>query len=320
MTSGATSGALGRSPACTRGQKRKADSDAPKNMPRQWIGTWNNYTPEDVERFRIWCVANTTYSICGYETAPTTGTPHLQSFHQMKGRPRFSVFKASFPSVDVTPVTQDNGCVGYCEKDEDLAFKHGEYVNKNPGRRTDLEAVAKLCKTGCTLKEVADAHPTAVMQYSSGIKHLQAIYEAPRDRSRPKYVVCLWGPTDLWKTRRIFDHMDRIGQSPYVWDPDMGQWWDGYAGHKYVIMDEFRGQMKRGSFLRLTDRYPYRVQCKGGSNQFVADYIYITSPTHPETWYDDLGEDKKDQFLRRFYMIEKICSRDQAVLLPPIAV
>lgn len=330
MTSGPTSGpehgddasALGQGPARARGQKRKASAgdSEPNKMPRQWIGTWNNYAPEDVERFRVWCNSNTTYSICGHEVAPTTGTPHLQSFHQMKGRPRFSSFKTVFPSVAVTPVTQDNGCAAYCAKDDNVAFKTGEYIQKTPGRRTDLEAVAKMAQQGCTLRELADTHPTAVVQYSGGLKHLLSIYEKPRDRSRPKYVCCLWGATNLGKTRRIFDHIERLGETPYVWDPDMGVWWDGYAGQKYVIMDEFRGQMKRGSFLRLTDRYPYRVQCKGGSMQFVADYIYITSPTHPEDWYDDLGDDKKDQFLRRFHLIEKICTRDQECLLPPIAV
>lgn len=316
MTSGATSGAAQR---C--GRKRKNEgSEEPANLPRQWIGTWNNYTPEDVERFRLWCVSNTTYSICGYETAPTTGTPHLQSFHQMKGRPRFATFKAVLPAVSVTPVTVDNGCSAYCAKDDNLAFSTGEYLQKKPGQRTDLAAAATQVRAGATMREMADSHPTVVMQYPAGLRALMAIHEKPRDRTKPKHVVCLWGATNLHKTRRIFDHLDRLGQEPYVWDPDMGQWWDGYAGHKYVIMDEFRGQMKRGSFLRLTDRYPYRVQCKGASMQFLADYIYITSPTHPETWYEDLGDDKKEQFLRRFYMIEKICTRDQAVLLPPIAV
>ena len=291
------------------------------NMPRQWNGVFNNYTAEAVESFRQWCLKNTTFSSAGYEIAPTTGTPHLQSFHQMRGTPKFKAFKKLFPAISVHPVKKDNGCTAYTAKEDNIAFTTGTYIDKTPGRRTDLEHVAKKIKTGATMKEIADENPIAVMQYGQGIQRLLSIYEKPRDRNIPKIVVCLYGPTEVHKTRRIFDKVEGLGQELYVWDTDVStQWWCGYAGHKYVLMDEFRGQLPRGRLLRLLDRYPTRVQYKGGSTQFVADYIYITSPIHPEEWYQDLGEDKKEQFLRRFYMIEKITSKTQSVLLPPIAV
>ena len=38
----------------------------------------------------------------------------------------------------------------------------------------------------------------------------------------------------------------------------------------------------------------------GGSAQFVADKVILTSPKHPKDWYQDQGDDKIAQLLDRF--------------------
>ena len=275
------------------GKRQKVDG--PSNMPRQWIGTLNNYTDEDVVNFRAWCEKNTTYSICGYEVAPTTGTPHLQSFHQMRGTPKFAAFKVLFPSVDVTPVGKDNGCVAYCAKEGKVAFEIGEYVKKTPGKRTDREELAQLALSGATMMELAQSNPVGVMTYGQGLQRLVSLSEKPRDRNIPKIVKVYFGATGTGKTRKAFDEFE----DPYIWEPSMNHWFDGYSGHKQVILDEFRGQLPLGMLLRLLDRYPMRVQYKGGSTQFVADEIIITSPMHPREWYRDVVNDRIEQLLRR---------------------
>lgn len=267
-------------------------------LPREWIGTLCNYTVEQVQAFKNWASQNCDFCNVGYEVCPSTGTPHLQIFSQMKTRPNFAAFKRLFPSVDVTPKTYGSSydCSKYTEKEGNLAFSVGTFVEKNPGKRTDLAKVAADIQSGSTFADIAESHPTAIIQYGSGISRLLSVFEPVRDRSVPKTVRVYFGSTGTGKTRLAFDNAP---SEPYVWDPDLGNWWDGYNRHSYVIMDEFRGQLTMGSLLRLLDRYPKRVQVKGGSCQFVADTIVITSPMHPRFWYRDVPSDRIEQLLRR---------------------
>jgi len=296
MTSSATSSARSRSP--------------PKGkLPSQFISTWNNYSAGDIPKFRGWCESRTKYSVVGEEVG-AEGTPHLQGFHQTSGGLSFAAFKKQFPAVSVKRVTVDNGCSEYCSKDDKVCISTGEYQEKTPGRRTDLEAVAKLAQDGKSLAEIAKEAPTAVLQYPAGLARLCALNERPRDRSIPKRCICLWGPTGTGKTRRVWDRCDALEVVPYLWENGMPTWWDGYSGQKHVIMDEFRSQLPMSYVLRLMDRYAMRVQYKGGSCQFVADYLYFTSSKHPRDWYSDSDQDKIDQLLRRFDAIYEISSSD----------
>lgn len=278
-------------------------------LPSQWISTFNNYTDADIDKFRGWCQRKTTYSIVGREVGKQ-GTPHLQGFHQNSRNLSFNAFKKSFPSVHVKPAPVDNGASEYAEKDGDVCIRHGEYEEKGQGRRMDLVAVAKLAEDGKSLAEIAKDAPTALIQYPAGLARLCALNERARDRSIPKRCVCLYGPTGTGKTRRVWDHCDTLGVVPYLWENGMPTWWDGYSGQKHVIMDEYRSQLPMSYLLRLMDRYPMRVQYKGGSCQFVADYLYFTSSKHPRDWYSDSEQDKIDQLLRRFDAIYEISSCD----------
>lgn len=291
--------------------KPVAKTSAPAKLPRQWISTWNNYPDDAVERFKAWCDANTTYSVVGREVG-SQGTPHLQGFHQ-NGVKSFKAFHNLFPAVHVAPVTVNNGADKYCKKDGDIAFETGSLQQKRPGQRNDLAAIAQLCTSGKTQAEVAAACPEAILRFPTGVQRLISMHEPSRDRSIPKVCICLYGPTGTGKTRRIYDWCDKHGHKPYVWDNGMPTWWDGYNSDKVVIMDEFRSQLPMSFLLRLMDRYPMRVQYKGGSCQFLADYILFTSSKHPRDWYSDQGDDKIAQLLRRFVRIIEVTALDQHV-------
>lgn len=280
-----------------------------KKLPAQWISTWNNYSDDDIVKFAAWCKQRTSFSVVGREVGQQ-GTPHLQGFHQNSRTLSFPAFHKQFPSVWVKPVGIDNGASAYPEKDGDVCIRHGEYEEKKPGRRTDLEAIAELAKSGKSLADIAAEAPVAVLQYPAGLRQLCALNERPRDRTVPKRCVCLYGPTGTGKTRRVWDHCDTLGVVPYLWENGMPTWWDGYSGQKHVIMDEYRSQLPMSYLLRLMDRYAMRVQYKGGSCQFVADYLYFTSSKHPRDWYSDSEQDKIDQLLRRFDAIYEISSCD----------
>jgi Putative viral replication protein len=48
---------------------------------RHWCFTWNNYTPENEQHIQSLSIKdNIEFLRYGCETAPTTGTPHLQGY------------------------------------------------------------------------------------------------------------------------------------------------------------------------------------------------------------------------------------------------
>lgn len=282
-------------------------------LPRQFISTWNNYAESDISRFREWCESNSTYSVVGREVG-TSGTPHLQGFHQCK-KLRFKAFKVLFPAVSVNPVIVNHGAHTYCKKDGDIAFEHGTLQEKRPGQRNDLASIAQLCTSGKTQSEIARECPEAILRFPTGIQRLVSMHEPQRDISTPKRCICLYGPTGTGKTKRIWDHCLSSEIQPYVWDNGMPTWWDGYSGHKFVLMDEYRSQLPMSFLLRLMDRYPMRVQYKGGSAQFVADTIWFTSCKHPRDWYSEQVSDSVQQLLRRFTHIIHVTDLAQSVEL-----
>lgn len=276
-------------------------------MPRAWIGTWNN-PPQDRSghtAFKDWAAANTTYTIFEDEIGES-GTPHIQSFTQMATGRSFQAFQVLFPAMHVTPFAKglhENGRT-YCMKGENVV-EVGVFEEKQPGKRTDLAKAAALCMSGKSQKEIADLDPTIILAHPIGAARLCSLYQTPRDRNKPKTVFCYHGATGTGKTRKAFDDAAAADQEPFIWDPGMNHWFDGYSDQKFVIMDEFRGQLPLGNMLRLTDRYPMRVQWKGGSSQFTADTIIITSPMHPRDWYVHQPNDRIGQLLRRFSLIQE---------------
>ena len=53
-----------------------------------------------------------------------------------------------------------------------------------------------------------------------------------------------------------------------------------------------------GGLLRLFDKYPFRVEFKGGSIDFVARYIFVTSPKSPREYFG-VGSEDVEQLMRR---------------------
>jgi len=78
-------------------------------------------------------------------------------------------------------------------------------------------------------------------------------------------------------------------------------WFDGYNGESVIELSEFRGQLALSFMLDLLDRYELKVQTKGGTVQFLATVIVITSNEEPDQWYANLEnrEEKMKPLLRR---------------------
>lgn len=131
------------------------------------------------------------------------------------------------------------------------------------------------------------------------IRNYNSIRRISADNLQPvalvRTVKCFWGPPGTGKSRAAWD---QAGIDAYPKDP-RSKFWDGYAAHSRVVIDEFRGGIDISHILRWLDRYPVLVEIKGSAVVLKATEIWITSNIHPRDWYPQLDEDTKNALLRR---------------------
>lgn len=302
---------------------------APVPKHQSFCFTHNNYSADDVKRYQTFTGSFCQFVAWGCETAPSTGTPHLQGYlwtcrphtlQQVKRKcPGAAVFvPGSSKGPDYWLRSGHEGRVGYCFKENSgeqhgmppTEAEHAAQCPKGQGTNTALVSVKEAIDEGKNVEALmADVEYFGV--FAKHQKFFEA-YQASR-RRRTKFdkpeVICYYGKTGVNKTRRVYDeHAYSDLHEFYVHTPQMAQWFDGYAGHETVLFEEFRGQVPFGMLLTLLDGYPnIRVQVKGASVYWSPKKIFITSSLHPRHWYKTLdGLDKIDQLLRRIDQIHHI--------------
>jgi len=109
-----------------------------------------------------------------------------------------------------------------------------------------------------------------------------------------------WGVTGSGKSHTAFEEAAAlIGPTDVYVKAPSTKWWDGYRGEGSVIIDEFDGQIGITHLLRWLDKYPCRVEEKGGDLPLAATCFWICSNIDPENWYPTAPPAQKDALRRR---------------------
>jgi len=109
------------------------------------------------------------------------------------------------------------------------------------------------------------------VKYAGNLLKIASLATSP-DRPELK-VICIVGPTRIGKSYAAHALFPSL-YTPYY--GNNGVWWDGYAGEKTVLIDEFRGQMPLQKTLQTLDRYPFRLETKGGSLPAMYTLVFVT--------------------------------------------
>jgi len=245
--------------------------------------TINNYSENDISDFdKMDCE----YSIRGFEVGKT-GTPHIQGYVYFKDAKSLEKVKKMLPRahLEKSKGTAIQNYV-YCNKDGDFVEKG---TRPEQGKRKAFDLVKEtILETNsmASVLEVADSYQSAKFG------ELMLKYKEPARPYGPRKVYWLWGDTGTGKTFGVFE------KHPEVFCPASFKWWDGYDGHKVVLLDDIRGDFcKYHEMLMLTGERPFRVEHKGGSRQAVYDTLYITSCCHPSDLWQTCED--KSQLLDR---------------------
>lgn len=262
---------------------------------RSYSFTLNNYNDDDISLLNeIECK----YIIFGKEVGES-GTPHLQGCINLKNPISFSSIKKKIPKAHIEPTKCIAGSIEYCKKDGDFV-ERGEAPAQ--GKRTDMDDIRDMLNNGSTLRDIVQ-----VAKSVQSIRHAEIhLKYFEQKRNWKPTVNWYWGPPGSGKSKKAFEECQE--HDPYV-AMSTGRWFEGYDAHTHVIIDDMRKDfMKFHELLRMLDRYPFQVECKGGSRQFLAKNIYITSCYSPTQMFEGrLNEDLR-QLTRRIDIIEEFFS------------
>lgn len=164
----------------------------------------------------------------------------------------------------------------------------------NRNSKTDWQNIKDLAIQG----KLQDIDPDVYVRYFHQLNSIAAHHIQPVACERTCFV--FWGATGTGKSRRAWDEATF---EAYSKDPRT-KFWCGYKGQDTVVIDEFRGGIDIAHLLRWLDRYPVRIEVKGGSRPLTATKFWITSNLHPEHWYPDCDRETMSALMRRLLITE----------------
>lgn len=286
---------------------------------RNFVFTLNNYTDED--RARLNNNEYISYVVYGLEVAPSTGTPHLQGYIELKQQLGIKAIHKNIFGDQKIHIEKRKGtqkqAIDYCKKINQTppcepnteVFEQGNPTHQ--GRRTDLSNISKQVKEGVSLGVI-------VQQCESfqQIRFAEKIFEYKPLSSeyRAREVYWHYGATGSGKTKAVYDDIRRRQEEDKTFDffrsnIGGGQWFTGYNGQPLALLDEVRaGRWPYATMLELLDGYEVRIPTKGGFTSWNPSIVYITSPLHPKECYKgqlEYNDGHINQLLRRITYIRK---------------
>ena len=204
------------------------------------------------------------------------------SFKERRGthaQARNYCFKGSQPKAEWLEL----GIEGPNYGKDAVTWENKPFMDKLPGKRSDIHEMYELAKQGCTKQELMEHNPAAYNRCYKMLAQAQAVIPHPQ-RTSPRDIILVYGPPGIGKTSYV------ASKYPDRWElpiSSAGKWFDGYDGQKVVLIDDYEGSMTLTDILMLLDPwYVRQVPVKGSHVWFDPDTIILTSNTHPSLWYD----------------------------------
>lgn len=243
-----------------------------KNKSYKFFITTNNWTQADWE-YSCEAIEECTYGLTCKEVGKE-GTPHLHTWLHFKNERSWKAIQKKFPKSNVQIGMGSDADQKYLKKDGD--FVEFGSISKQ-GCRTDLDKIKNIVKNGGGMNSIIDVSSN---YQAMKMGELLLKYREKKRPIEPIEVIWYYGKSGTGKTKAVFDaEVD-------IFRPTSYKWWEGYDGDNVVLIDEWRPTFcSFQNLLKITDIYPFKVQCKGGSREVKYKKIYFTSDKSPEHYF-----------------------------------
>lgn len=235
-----------------------------------FVYTLNNYTTEEVLTLEsIPC----RYHVMGYETAPTTGTRHIQGYISFKCQRRLPAVIKEMPRAhwEIRKGTHEQAAE-YSKKGGNFKEIGEPLVTKKELGETEKQRwknMITLAKEG-DLSQLEEYAPREYVTFLAKWKSMKEQDLANLGELENEWH---WGPTGTGKSRYVRE------KYPDAYIKTTNKWWDGYAGESVVIIEEWSPEHDKllQHLKQWADHYPFRAEIKGGSMMIRPKKIIVTS-------------------------------------------
>ena len=273
-----------------------------------WVFTLNNYTPADEALLQSMPFS---YLLYGRELAPSTGTPHLQGYIQLKKKLRRSAL-LKYINMHWEPA---RGSV----QDQDYCKKSGDYVELGTAH-SPLGAACPLAVRIALNSRLRTAPIELLVDdgtiHYTHLTHVLSARRAEHDdmQSRVSVSDLPYSPAEqpnLWISGPTGTGKSRMARSMYpgAYPKELTKWWCGYSklnpAHRAAVLVE-EWEPKDSDYLKSlkiwADVYPFPVQVKGGHlGEIRPQHIVVTSNYSIEAIWPAVSDHAP--LLRRFKQV-----------------
>lgn len=268
------------------------------NRTRGYCFTINNYNDDELLSTQK-LLETATYGIYGIEIG-NSGTQHIQGYGYWANKISFSTIKETLPRAHIECAKGDAGeNQRYCSKDGNYT----EYgILPQQGRRNDIVAFKDDILAGMNEEDLIEKHTGCFAKYDRFYQRCRNIVlkKIAKEMIQPEVIV-ITGEPGVGKTHTIYEenNIEDIYKVE-VGDGSSGSvFWDNYNGENTILIDDFHSNLKLDYMLRLCDKYPMKLNIKGGHTWKCAKKIYITSNIKLDNWYPNCPDIHKRALKRR---------------------
>lgn len=238
--------------------------------------------------------------IIAVEKGSKTQKTHLQCYLEMKNAKTMSATKKAYfggkSHLEMRRGTPFEAWT-YCEMECKPFYTKGDAPTEDEDAPTSVwDEIKAAIDAGSDEYSIMNEFPSSYARYSSGIGKMifQRDLHTKMNKWRNVEVTYLWGTTGVGKTRSVLESMDDVTEVYRV--TNYSNPFDGYAGQKTILFEEFRQSLKCEQMLNYLDGYYCALPCRYADKISNWDTVYIVSNIalaeqypniqeyHPETW------------------------------------
>ena len=233
------------------------------------------------------------------EVAPTTGYRHFQGYFELNNKKQFTWIQKhiqKFEYLSERKGTPRQAWTYATKQETRIAgpWMLGEPTTAESGPAKQLEKFVRSIEKGANDEELWYEYPSCMTRYPN-IPAKRRLKMRPV-REKDLRVIVLYGPPGTGKSRTALELYPEIYRVPYS---KTGLWMTEDASDvKEVLIEDFQGDLPLKYFNRIIDRYPEKVEIKGGHLWWCPDVIVITTNVLPNQWYP---QDKRQDVLGQIY-------------------